>query len=221
MDFSLVTGTHVPYLRRSNILDRLQALAARICLALMVPMASFMRLSTKRSCETRNFGISAPSRLLISLCLLVTASCSAQRHAHLSDAAIDSQSGTLTASLDLDLSRVHIEALEHGVPLVLVFTLTPVSGQQVASRWRLSYLPMSRRYELLVDQASPRYFPSRVQLIASLDRVRFPLANPGLRTGTLRMHLDVGALPAALRLPALFDSNWWLRSETIRWGATS
>ncbi len=124
---------------------------------------------------------------------------------------------TLDLSLSLRLSETQLEALDHGIPLRLEFVIAPRNAPHQLSRIVIGYLPMAKRYQLLADSRVPRYFSSRLQLLAALDRVSLPLDQVGSGTGTVLMRLDRSALPAPMRLPALLDSNWRLVSVPVNW----
>lgn len=124
---------------------------------------------------------------------------------------------TLDLSLSLRLSETQLEALDHGIPLRLEFVVAPQSAPRQLSRIEIGYLPMAKRYQLLADSRAPRYFSSRLQLLAALDRVSLPLEQVGSGTGTVLVRLDRSALPAPMRLPALLDSNWRLVSAPVTW----
>ncbi|MDZ4813126.1 MAG: DUF4390 domain-containing protein [Pseudomonadota bacterium] len=124
---------------------------------------------------------------------------------------------TLDLSLSLRLSETQLEALDHGIPLRLEFVIAPRKAPRQLSRILIGYLPMAKRYQLLADSRAPRYFSSRLQLLAALDRVSLPLNAVGSGTGTVLVRLDRSALPAPMRLPALLDSSWRLVSVPVNW----
>ncbi|HET6631717.1 MAG TPA: hypothetical protein VFG73_03305 [Rhodanobacteraceae bacterium] len=130
-------------------------------------------------------------------------------------AAIHRQGGAaeLRARIDFRPSEVQLDALEHGVPLVLGLT---VGGDGAAPPARLNlslrYFPLSRRYRLRVEPgAQDASFALRGYLFDALDRLRVPLAHdPCVAPGSCRIevHFDYAALPGALRLPALLRGAW-------------
>lgn len=155
------------------------------------------------------------------LTVVILSGCGASNnHARIIDAAVNRQSNALEATIELQPSPVLLDALDHGIPLVFEFSVAVDAGPHQNSRWELSFLPMAHRYRLLIDAGSPRFFSNRVELLAALDHVRLPLPATNSVAGTLGMRLDTSALPAPLRLPALFDPDWRLKSPTIRWGST-
>lgn len=108
-------------------------------------------------------------------------------------------------------------ALAHGVPLDFEFELRPARGTVVRQRLRVQYLPLAGRYQLQLPGHPDQQFGTPAQLFASLDRVRLQFAEPLAESGWVRFTLDRRALPAALRLPALLDSDWWVGSERTHW----
>lgn len=92
-------------------------------------------------------------------------------------------------------------------------------------RIELRFLPLARQYAWTdLDSGAVRTFARRPLLLAALDRVRLPLdpafadLPPGTRL-TLSLSLDVDALPAPLRLPALFSPRWRLAPPEHSWTA--
>ncbi len=123
----------------------------------------------------------------------------------------------LEADLDIELSPIALDALDHGIPLLLEFDIRPLAGPRQKARWELSFLPLMRRYQLLIDGSAPRFFSSRVQLLAALDRIRIQLNDGSGGSGQIRLRLDTSALPAPMRLPALLESGWRLRADAADW----
>jgi hypothetical protein len=123
-----------------------------------------------------------------------------------------------------------LEALDRGVPLVLRLELRAreASGTRTSThRILLRFLPLARQYAWTdLDTGAVRYFARRPLLLAALDRVRLPLdpswsdLAPGARC-TLSIALDVDALPAPLRLPALLSPRWRLDPPEFAWTAGS
>jgi hypothetical protein len=153
--------------------------------------------------------------------LLALAGCAADPpQSRIVSAIADPVRGTLDLTLSLSFSATQLQALDHGIPLTIEFITTPAHGAAQPSRMQLGYLPMARRYELRADGIPARHFASRVQLLAALDRTRLTLP-AGSRSGDVYLRLDTSALPAPLRLPALFDPEWRLRSPALRWTAST
>ncbi len=113
--------------------------------------------------------------------------------------------------LDFRPSEAVLEALDASVPLVFELaqrTPNGVSTQAVT----LSYAPLFERFELRVgEQITP--FRLRTELLDAFSSLRgVPLRLDAL---ALRMHLQIGKLPAPLRLPALLDRDWYLDTGWI------
>jgi hypothetical protein len=134
----------------------------------------------------------------------------------------------LDAGLRLSFSTEMLDALDHGVPLTLRFRLRGdlTDGRATTSRRiGLRWLPLSRQYQLHdLDTGATRNFPRRTQLLAALDRVRLalPAEWSALRErGALELSvaLEVDALPAPLRLPALLSRHWRIDPPLHRWTA--
>lgn len=128
--------------------------------------------------------------------------------------------GTLDVALSLQFSATQLAALDHGIPLALEFIVTPEQAPEQLVRVQLSYLPMAKRYQLSAPGTAAREFSSRVQLLAALDQVRLPLALQSGAKGTISMRLDSSALPAPMRLPALFDPEWRLQCAPFHWASS-
>lgn len=148
---------------------------------------------------------------------LLAACSGAEGDATISHAIFDPQTRMLEADLDINLSQIALDALDHGIPLVLEFDIRPDAGPRQKVRWELSFLPLMRRYQLLIDDSAPRFFSSRVQLLAALDRIRILLTDASASSGQIRLRLDTSALPAPMRLPALIESGWRLRAPAAEW----
>lgn len=112
-----------------------------------------------------------------------------------------------------------LEALGNGIPLRLAYQLD-------CGDWRsqhfleLRYAPLQRAYTLRSMDGRERRFGRRSALLAALDRVRLPLPEPLPRAcqGSVRMALDLTALPTPLRFPALLRPNQWrLVSPRASW----
>jgi hypothetical protein len=136
----------------------------------------------------------------------------------------------LDASLRLRPSTQMLAALDRGVALTLRLRLRTVDAMpalDTSRRIELRYLPLAQQYQLRdLDSGQMRYFARQPQLLAALDRVRLPLdaSWAGLADGTictLALALDVNALPAPLRLPALLSSSWRMNPPEHRWTAGS
>lgn len=136
----------------------------------------------------------------------------------------------LTPALDLRLrltpSATLLDALDHGVPLVLrldVGASAPGTRLHTVRRIELRYLPLAGRYAWTdLDVGTTRLFARRALLLAALDRIRLPLDAtwrdlPAGSRCRVSLALDVDALPAPLRVPALFSPQWRLATADHRW----
>ncbi len=178
--------------------------------------------STTRSSRT-------PSRWLALAASVLLAAC--HGGGTIESARIDTgPAPALDARLRLEPSPELLEALDRGVPLVLRVDLRArdASGARASThRILLRFLPLARQYAWTdVDTGAVRYFARAPLLLAALDRVRLPLdaswsdLAPGTRC-TLSIALDVDALPAPLRLPALLSPRWRLDPPDFAWTAGS
>ena len=133
----------------------------------------------------------------------------------------------LEAELELVLSRVMLDALAQGIPLVL--TLRAEARDDAATlvesrTMTLRYLPLARRWQLSDAAGDERHYARRAQLLAALDRVRVPLPEPWrafVRDGELSLTLgfDRSALPGPLRIPATLRRDWRFPDATLAWHA--
>lgn len=132
----------------------------------------------------------------------------------------DAGRSELELTQDLRFSRSMRDALSNGIPLRLIYGIEGC-GVGAAQVLELRYLPLLRHYELQrIGDAAPRSFARRSALLASLDRIRLPLArepDPGC-SGRVSMALDLTTLPTPLRFPALLQrSEWRLISAPSAW----
>lgn len=131
----------------------------------------------------------------------------------------------LRAGIDLRLSGVQMDALEHGVPLVLRMNIAGDSASPAAQlALTLRYFPLSRRYQLRITPGEDdRSFALRGYLFDSLARLRVHLPHDPCAGATrcrLRVDFDYAALPGALRLPALLESSWRVAPVSVAVGST-
>ena len=140
----------------------------------------------------------------------------------------------LNAAIDYRFSPTLVEALRHGVPLVLSVDTClrrPRRALWDETLWcrtldfRLQYYPLARVYRV-VDETHrfQRSFPRLDAALAALGRLEAialpPPAPPRLpRQGyvTVQVRLNIERLPWALRPRAWFSPDWRLRSERYRW----
>lgn len=131
--------------------------------------------------------------------------------------------------IGLELSPAAVEALEHGVALVLVTATRvsrrtgPVDRLQQAREYRmeLKYLPLSRHWQLRdLESGGVQNFPRRWMLHRALaeevrrfdtglERARLDAGSWHVR---VRVHLDRNALPAPMHLPAWLSPEWRIAS---------
>lgn len=132
-------------------------------------------------------------------------------------AQLDAGGTRVLLDLDLQLSPTHLEALDHGVPLRLDFIVAPLAGAGTVETLVLGYSPLTHRYGLSIgEEANPRQFATRAQMLAALDRISLPV-RPGNDRGFVRGRLNIDALPPALRMTARFDRRWQLETRTSEW----
>jgi hypothetical protein len=167
------------------------------------------------------------SRLLAAAAVLLLGAC--HGGGTIESARIDGGAApVLDARLRLAPSPALLQALDRGVPLVLRLDLRARDGagaRDATHRILLRFLPLARQYAWTdLDTGAVRYFARQTLLLAALDRVRLPLdpswadLAPGAHV-TLSVALDVDALPAPLRLPALLSPRWRLNPPDFAWTA--
>lgn len=136
----------------------------------------------------------------------------------------------LEVDLECRLNGPISDALEHGIPITLRLDLSATGEHGTLSNRRLvemRYFPLTRRYQLR-DSASGdlRSFPASAYLTDALASLRLPLPRgfAELARGTrlrLEVSLDHGALPGALRLPAMLEPAWRLQAPEYAWTVTA
>ncbi|WP_181918407.1 MULTISPECIES: DUF4390 domain-containing protein [unclassified Wenzhouxiangella] len=135
----------------------------------------------------------------------------------------------VVAGVDLDPSPAMLEALERGVSITFLVALRASSGEiwlpgldeRRRHRFRISYLPLSRHYQLDdLHNATRATYPRLNMLIQALREPRswsIPLAPD--ETASLvraRIRLDRTRLPSPMRLPTWFEAQWHLDSDWLR-----
>ena len=141
---------------------------------------------------------------------------------------------TLLAQITWQPDPNLLDALDHGIPLDFVVTLTAqkdaVLGlhSDVASQHRhvqLRYYPLSRYYQLRdLDLDRTRSFPARASALAALENLRLPLtAWPSTHADrfTVDVAMNRAALPGVLRMSSLVRPEWWLSSGAYAWAPTA
>jgi len=181
-------------------------------------MASSMRPWCMRRRIAR-FALSGASALLLGGCGL------GETPERASIVAVEAVAGgtALDITQRLALSATMLEALDRGIPLRLAYRIEWCEGAGRDAEARvveLRYAPLSRHYELrsLPDGETLR-FARRSALLAALDRVRVPLQlSAPACGGSVRVALDLTALPTPLRFPAFLEpSDWRLVSPAYAW----
>jgi hypothetical protein len=133
---------------------------------------------------------------------------------------------TLDLALDCKLSGPMQDALDHGIPITLrvdVHAGTWPHVQSAAPRIELRYFPLSRRYQLRQwGSEDVRSYATRGYLVDALGSLHVALPSefaqlPAQTALRVSARIDPGALPGALRLPALFEPAWRLASAEFAW----
>jgi hypothetical protein len=129
---------------------------------------------------------------------------------------------------NLVLSQQAREALEHGVTLTIMLEMelrndnNMIVMRRDARRFKLSYLPLSERYQLSEEETDELQSFSRLRhMLAEIDELNVQLATGPLPPGSYelrtRIRLDESLLPAPMQLPAWFSSQWQHDSEWSVW----
>jgi hypothetical protein len=118
----------------------------------------------------------------------------------------------LQLALSIELGPRATEALQAGLLLAFDIDWQLDDGRQLQRAMALRYSPLLRSYQLAIGSEAPQVFTLRNGLLAAMEnaRLRWPDQPPcaGDCGGRVRARLNPAALPAPLRLPALFDSDW-------------
>lgn len=141
----------------------------------------------------------------------------------------------LRARLDLQLSDVAVRALNSGVPLNLIVDINVERKRRylpwnefiaaLAQRYRLAFDSLTRLYRVtnLNTEVSEVYpdLNAALRAIAELDDFpmldRRVLKNRARYEASLRVRLDIEALPAPLRVVAYVSPGWHLVSPWYTW----
>lgn len=123
----------------------------------------------------------------------------------------------------LDFSPRMLDALSNGIALRIDYRLEACDGGVHERRplW-LRYFPLAREFELRWQgDDGGRRFARRSALLAALDQVRVALPESAAAcAGELSLELELTALPAPLRLPALIGlEDWRLAAGPHAWSA--
>ncbi len=146
---------------------------------------------------------------------------------------VSSKNGTsLSTQTSIKLSSAMEKALNHGVPLTFAFSgeLTQIKSwlpdPVVLSFYldrEIRYHALSQRYILVnLNNNSQQTFSSLRVLINQLGSFNSATIGPSLNAGLsfmarLEVHLDISALPPALRIPATLSSQWHLKGRPREW----
>src|SRR3569623_553532 len=138
----------------------------------------------------------------------------------------------LNADVDYQFSGAALEALQSGVPLVVVIEINRqrdyLWSENIASlrqRYQLMYESLTGRYVVTnLNSGADAYYPTRSAAIAALGDVdHVPLLDAGLIDDrqryivALHVSLDLDALPVPMRVMGYFSSDWRLSSEWYTW----
>jgi hypothetical protein len=140
----------------------------------------------------------------------------------------------LEARVQIRLSRPVVEALTSGVPVTLLYSIRVLRPRSYL--WDEGTATLQQRFRIEHHALTNRFVvtnlnTSAAQAFASLEEAtravgvldRFPLIDAGLLSagekyvGEIQVLLDRDALPAPLKLQALFDARWRLSSDPYRW----
>ncbi len=140
----------------------------------------------------------------------------------------------LNAKIELNLSTESLEALENGVPLTIGLEieirqqrklLWPKRVARVNTHHQLKFHALSKQYLLKnLNTGVTTSFRLLVDALEALGSWQdFPLIDGTLLQaekhylGRLRLRLDIGALPAPLRLVAYLSPAWRMKSDWYQW----
>ena len=119
---------------------------------------------------------------------------------------------SLQLAMAIELGPRATEALQAGLMLAFDVDWELDDGRELHQSLALRYSPLLRSYQLAVGNGHPQTFALRNALLAAMEnaQLRWPdaAACSGACGGRVRVRLDPAQLPAPLRLPALFDSDW-------------
>ena len=118
----------------------------------------------------------------------------------------------LQLAMSIELGPRATEALQAGLMLAFDVDWQLADGRELHQSLALRYSPLLRSYQLAIGNGQPQTFILRNALLAAMENalLRWPDAAACAATcgGRVRVRLDPAQLPAPLRLPALFDSDW-------------
>ena len=148
---------------------------------------------------------------------------------------LDEDTYVLNAEFELAFNPTLEEAIQKGVPLYFVFEFELLRPRwywvddkvlSLTTQYRLSYNALTRQYRVAIGLLSQTFdalddverFLSRVtsRQVASVDQLV-----KGIRyDASVRLRLDVNALPKPFQVNALASRDWTLQSEWYRWSFT-
>ena len=118
----------------------------------------------------------------------------------------------LQLAMSIELGPRATEALQAGLMLAFDVDWQLADGRELHQSLALRYSPLLRSYQLAIGNGQPQTFTLRNALLAAMENalLRWPDAATCAADcgGRVRVRLDPAQLPAPLRLPALFDSDW-------------
>ena len=148
---------------------------------------------------------------------------------------LDEETYVLSAEFELAFNPTLEEAIQKGVPLYFVFEFELLRPRwywvdekvlSLTTQYRVSYNALTRQYRVAIGLLSQTFdalddverFLSRVtsRQVASIDQLV-----KGIRyEASVRLRLDVNALPKPFQVNALASRDWTLQSEWYRWSFT-
>ena len=145
----------------------------------------------------------------------------------------DAEGYDLVAGIRFEPSPAMLEALERGVTLTVAVQTRATGGPVFVPgfdrirkhRLEISYLPLSRHYQLVyLRDDSHSSYPRLSMLLNALQEPQpwsVKLEGDELERGPWRVQaraeLDRSRLPSPMRLPSWFDPQWRLRSSWQEW----
>jgi len=163
------------------------------------------------------------SVISIFLCIALGACAPAPGAFVLRSATLDA--GTLTVRSDWQPDAQVLDALDHGIELPFVVTLSAqrpgFASTRIRRHLQLRYFPLSRLYQVRdVENALTRSYAARSLALAAMENLRLSLPGfdgAGATQLRVRIALDRDELPGALRLPAVLRSAWHMDSGDYAW----
>jgi hypothetical protein len=148
---------------------------------------------------------------------------------------VDDDTYVLNAEFDLVFNSTLEDAVQKGVPLYFVFEFELMRPRwywvdekvlSLSTQYRVSYNALTRQYRVATGLLGQTFdgldeverFLSRVtsRQVGSIDQLV-----KGMRyEASIRLRLDVNALPKPFQVNALASRDWTLQSEWYRWSFT-